>query len=185
MYPKRVLIVSNNWVTVGILLLMYHMASGHYVSSWEQYFCIYVLVPPFVVTSGSSSKVGKCFGILWLLLIWIILWHVFCTSSTRSLTIAWGHSLWCSHSMDKLCSALHSSCSHSSWISAWCVDLWRTWLFSLIICAIMAGPISILGPRYLPSLIGHQDMVPIHIETSPIQTIQTHKTGLYWMSYWT
>ena len=68
-----VLIGSTNWVTIGIVLLVYHLASGHFVPSHEQYFCIHILVPHSGVTSGSSPNMGNisafCDSI-----IWIILW---------------------------------------------------------------------------------------------------------------
>ena len=91
------------------------------------------------INSGSSFKMGNI----------LAFWD---SSSCGSFTIAWGPSLWWRDSMNKLCSTFHSSHSYSSRVSAWYVDLWRTWPFSLMIFAIKAEPMSMLGPSYLPSL---------------------------------
>ena len=104
------------------------------------------------ITSGSSSEMGNIS-----IFYFSFLYGLYCSVSStsrcsKSLISAWVPRLCCRDSMSKQHSALHSSHSHSSWVSACYVDLWRTWPFSLIIFTIKAGPISILGPRYLPSV---------------------------------
>ena len=147
-----ILIGSTNWITIGIMLPAYHSASSQFVPSQEHYSAFTYWSPHSRVTSSSSSHMEKV--------------SAFCNSSsygsycgvsstpssTKSLNSVQGPSLCCRDAMIELHLALHSFCSHSSWLSAQCMDLWRTWLFSLMIFAIKAGPISMLGPRYLPSL---------------------------------
>ena len=104
------------------------------------------------VTYRSSSKMGNILAFCNLSSYWLHCSVSFVPNSTRSLTIRWGPGLWWKDSMNKLHLCLHSYCSHSSWVSAWYMDLWGTWPFSLIIFAINVGPISLLRPRYLTSL---------------------------------
>ena len=71
-----ILIEFTHWVTIGIMLPAYHLASGNFVPSWEQYFSIHLLVPPLWGYLWFFVQQEKHFGILQIVLVWIILWCV-------------------------------------------------------------------------------------------------------------
>ena len=68
-----VLIGSTNWVDIGISFLSYHLATGHPVTYWEEYFSMYILVPSLRGYFLFFIQNGKHFGILRFALVWIIL----------------------------------------------------------------------------------------------------------------
>ena len=109
--------------------------------------------PHSVVTSDSLSNMGKVSTCCNLPSYGSYCDVSFTHSSTESLASVWGPSLWRRDFMIELCSAFHSFWSHSSWVSAWYVDLWRTWPFSLMIFAVKMESISMLRPSYLFSLV--------------------------------
>ena len=110
---------STIWVTIAIMLLAYHLASGQFIPS-QEYFCIHIMVHPLWGYLWFFIQYGKCFGILQFVLIQIVLST---PSSTKSLTSAQGSSFWCRDAMNELHSALHSSSYHFSWVSALYVDI--------------------------------------------------------------
>ena len=50
---------DSDGITIGILLLTNHWASGHLASFREQYFCIYILPFHLEVIYGFSSRLGN------------------------------------------------------------------------------------------------------------------------------
>ena len=97
--------------------------------------CLHTNAPTWGLLLVSSS-IGMVLA-FWTLSLYGSYYIVSSTSSSiKSLMIAWVPNLWCSDSMNELHSALHSSHYHPSLVSAWYVDLWKTWPFSLIIFAI-------------------------------------------------
>ena len=50
---------STNKVTISIMLLVQHTASGHFVLLWEQYFSVHKLVPPLWDYLLISSNMGN------------------------------------------------------------------------------------------------------------------------------
>ena len=137
--PIRLPLASCFWHTTQPLAILSPVWSN--ISAYTYW------SPNFGITFGSLSKIGN----LLLFCNWSsyeLYYSVsFKPSSTSSLTTVQGPSLWWRYSMNELHSALHSFYSHSFLVSAWYLDLWRTWPISLIIFAVKVGPTLILRPR--------------------------------------
>ena len=113
----------------------WHLASCHLVPSWEQYPCIYILIPPLRGHLWFFIQHGEHLSILQFVLIWIIMGG-FLHSQFNQVSQLNMRTKLLVYSMNKLYSALHCSRSHhfGSVLSTWTYERPDTVFFNDFCC---------------------------------------------------
>ena len=127
------------------------------------------------VTSDSSSNMENASAFCDLSSYWSYCDVSSTLSSTKSLSSMQGPSFWCRDAINDLCSALHSSHSHSSWVGVWHVDLWRILQLSLIILPLKRAQYLCLDLGIYPVWSSHLYMVLFHLKHYPFEPFKLTK----------